>query len=69
VNHLVLPAIRPKTPTLPQAIAILRRHNRWRRGAEIAQEDPTVLGLAIDVILRHLRRHLTATTVRRPNKP
>ena len=32
------------------ARAILKRHNRWLRGAEIPQEDPKMLGDAIDLI-------------------
>jgi hypothetical protein len=34
------------------ARAILKRHNRWRRGAEIPQEHPKMLGDAIDLICR-----------------
>ena len=33
------------------ARAILKRHNRWRRGAEIPQEDPKTLGDAIELIV------------------
>ena len=33
------------------ARAILKRHNRWRRGAEIPQEDPKMLGDAIELIV------------------
>ena len=33
------------------ARAILKRHNRWRRGAEIPQEDPKTIGDAIDLIV------------------
>jgi hypothetical protein len=29
----------------------LKRHNRWRRGAEIPQEDPKILGYAIELIV------------------
>ena len=29
---------------------ILKRHNRWRRGAEIPQEDPRMLGDAIELL-------------------
>jgi hypothetical protein len=38
-----------------EAIAILERHNKWRRGAEIPMEDPTELGIAIDVVLAELK--------------
>lgn len=33
-----------------KAIEILRRHNAWRRGAELPMEDPTELGEAIDAV-------------------
>ena len=33
------------------ARAVLKRHNRWRRGAEIPQEDPKILGYAIELIV------------------
>ena len=39
------------------AIKILSRHNLWRRGADIAMENPTDLGNAIDIVLRQLRRY------------
>jgi len=39
---------------LSQATQILERHNLWRRGAEIPMENPTDLGIAIDIILNHL---------------
>jgi hypothetical protein len=42
--------------------AIIKRHNRWRRGAEIPQEDPKMLGDAIELIcLEHaeMERELT----------
>jgi hypothetical protein len=32
------------------ARAILKRHNRWRRGAEIPIEDPKTLGDAIELL-------------------
>lgn len=35
-----------------EALEILKRHNEWRRGAEIEMEHPEILGIAIDVILR-----------------
>ena len=36
---------------LKEAIEILERHNKWRRGAEIPQESPGELGIAIDTVL------------------
>ena len=32
------------------ARAILKRHNRWRRGDEIPTEDPKMLGDAIELL-------------------
>jgi len=37
--------------TARQAIALVKRHNRWRRGAEIPMEDPKTLGLALDLVI------------------
>lgn len=36
---------------LKKALKILARHNKWRRGANIPMENPTELGIAIDIIL------------------
>ncbi len=33
---------------------ILRKHNEWRRGAEIEQERPKLVGVAIDTVLKQL---------------
>jgi hypothetical protein len=33
-----------------QAIKILRRHNRWRRGDEIPMQEPAMIGKAIDTL-------------------
>jgi len=43
--------------TLPEAIKILKDHNEWRRGPydlDIKMVDPTALGIAIDLIVKHL---------------
>lgn len=37
--------------TIKQAIKILIRANKWRRGAEIEMPDPKVFGEAIDVAI------------------
>ena len=37
--------------TLKQAIKILIRTNKWRRGAEVEMPDPKELGEAIDVAI------------------
>lgn len=39
---------------LQSAIQILKRHNEWRRGAEIDQEDPRLIGVAIDTVVKYL---------------
>jgi hypothetical protein len=36
--------------TPKRAIKILRRHNRWRRGADIETQDPAMIGSAIDTL-------------------
>lgn len=38
---------------LKQAIEILRKHNEWRRGAEIPMTDPKILGEAIDCVVEN----------------
>jgi hypothetical protein len=40
--------------TIQEAIKILRKHNEWRRGGDDAQEDPKVIGLALDKLLDYL---------------
>ena len=37
--------------TVEQAVAVLREHNAWRRGAETPMGDPKELGRAIDVLV------------------
>ena len=39
---------------LQSAIQILKRHNEWRRGAEIDQADPKLIGMAIDTVVNYL---------------
>lgn len=41
---------------LQEAIKILKRHNKWRRGAVIEMENPTELGIAIDTILEYFEK-------------
>lgn len=36
---------------LEEAIELLKRHNEWRRGAEIEMEHPKELGIAIDTLI------------------
>lgn len=39
---------------IEKAIKVLTTYNKWRRGAEIPQPNPTEIGLAIDKILKKL---------------
>ena len=39
---------------LTAAKEILKEHNEWRRGAEIKQQEPKLIGEAIDTVLAHL---------------
>lgn len=38
---------------IEDAIAILKQHNEWRRGADISMTDPKILGEAIDTVIEH----------------
>jgi len=41
--------------TIQQAIEILDLHNQWRRGADILQQSPQTIGIAIDLVLTTLK--------------
>lgn len=42
-----------------EALELLKRHNRWRRGDNsIEMADPRAIGLAIDVACRVLAEHI-----------
>lgn len=43
---------------IEKAIKTLTTYNKWRRGAEIPQPNPTEIGLAIDKILKELKTKL-----------
>jgi len=45
--------------TLKEAVDILEIHQKWRRGAEIPQVCPTKLGIALDMIVKRLNKHLS----------
>ena len=45
------------TPELKAAVKLLKRHNKWRRGAEIEPTYPTDLGLAIDTIVKYFEQY------------
>lgn len=40
---------------IKEAIDILDRHNRWRRGADIDMIPPKALGNAIDTVVKYFR--------------
>ena len=43
--------------TLKGAITVLENYNKWRRGDEtIEMPNPTVLGMAIDIILNKVKK-------------
>lgn len=47
--------------TIDEAIEVLELHNQWRKGAEIPQESPIRIGMAIDLVvceLKNLRKPL-----------
>ena len=37
--------------TVKQAIKVLKKHNNWRRGGRGSQQDPKLIGAAIDVAI------------------
>lgn len=43
--------------TLYEAIALLETYQTWRRGAEIEQPNPKQVGIAIDLILREVKKN------------
>lgn len=40
---------------IEEAKLILKEHNEWRRGAEIKQQEPALIGIAIDLVLEYLK--------------
>ena len=43
--------------TIDEAIVILERHNKWRKGADIEMETPINLGVAIDLIVCEVKEY------------
>lgn len=41
--------------TIDEAIEVLELHNKWRKGAEIPQESPVRIGMAIDLVVCELK--------------
>lgn len=40
---------------IKEAVKIIERHNIWRKGASIEMGDPTVLGNAIDTLIKYIK--------------
>jgi hypothetical protein len=45
--------------TTQEATQLLKEYNVWRRGAELEQPNPTVIGKAIDKLIAHVESHNT----------
>lgn len=41
---------------IQDAIMLLEHHNKWRSGADIPMVNPTVLGEAIDVVVKEYKK-------------
>lgn len=41
--------------TIDEAIEILELHNQWRKGADIPMQNPTIIGMAIDLLIMELK--------------
>jgi len=44
--------------TIKQATKELKRHNKWRRGADIKVAEPWVIGKAIDTVVEWVENEL-----------
>ena len=44
--------------TVKQAISVLKKHNNWRRGGRGSQQDPKIIGEAIDVAIEVMEQFL-----------
>lgn len=44
-------------------LEILRRHNEWRRGEEVAQVEPRELGRAIHAVIAELENRRTGECI------
>ena len=38
------------------ALRLLERHNKWRRGADVPMENPKEIGEAIDLIVKEYKK-------------
>lgn len=43
--------------TYEQALAVLKHHQQWRRGADIPMQEPSEIGEALDVAINLLKQH------------
>jgi len=49
--------------TIQKAIEVLEQHNRWRRGDEkIEMAEPKELGIAIEVVVKFVKKTLKNKT-------
>lgn len=53
---------------LKEAKEILKEHNEWRRGAEIKQQEPKLIGEAIDTVLAHLKEQESGVLTSAPSR-
>ena len=44
-----------KYMTIDEAINVLEQHNKWRKGADIEMQTPTMIGMAIDLVVCELK--------------
>ena len=42
--------------TIKQSIKLIKRYNRWRRGAKTKQLSSTDIGIALDVMLKYCEK-------------
>ena len=48
---------------IKEAVDILEQHNVWRRGADIPQQNATVLGEAIDLVVNYVKNIISIRDV------
>lgn len=53
---------------IEKAVLILKRHNKWRRGADIPMANPTELGIAIDTVVTYAERKLKDESKKIPSQ-
>ncbi len=50
--------------TLKEAIELLQKHQQWRRGADIDMQNPTQLGIAIDILIEEALKNFVDNVTR-----